>query len=71
MTFHVNDACWHHYDQNALKDLIEGGVKVINLQDLVNGIDWIAGKFAGKVSIDLDIDRQQITAGAHHRKSMS
>ncbi len=43
-------------------DLIDGGVDVINLQDLVNGIDWIAAKFAGKVCIDLDIDRQQITA---------
>jgi hypothetical protein len=34
---------------------------VINLQDLVNGIDWIAQKFAGKVCIDLDIDRQHVT----------
>jgi len=41
-------------------DLIDGGVEVINLQDLVNGIDWIAEKFAGRVCIDLDIDRQQI-----------
>lgn len=41
-------------------DLIEGGVQVINLQDLVNGIDWIAGTFAGKVCIDLDVDRQEI-----------
>jgi uroporphyrinogen decarboxylase len=44
------------------RDLIEGGVEVINLQDLVNGIDWIAGNLAGKVCVDLDIDRQQITA---------
>lgn len=42
-------------------DLIEGGVEVINLQDLVNGIDWIADKFAGRICIDLDIDRQNIT----------
>jgi hypothetical protein len=42
-------------------DLVEGGVEVVNLQDLVNGIDWIAGKLAGKVCIDLDIDRQKIT----------
>jgi uroporphyrinogen-III decarboxylase len=42
-------------------DLIEGGVEVINLQDLVNGIDWIAGRFAGRVCIDLDVDRQAIT----------
>lgn len=43
------------------EDLIDGGGEVINLQDLVNGIDWIAEKFAGKVCIDLDIDRQKIT----------
>jgi uroporphyrinogen-III decarboxylase len=42
-------------------DLIEGGVEVINLQDLVNGIDWIADRFAGRVCIDLDIDRQTVT----------
>lgn len=43
-------------------DLVDGGVEVINLQDLVNGIDWIAGKFAGRICIDLDIDRQKVTA---------
>ena len=42
-------------------DLIDCGVNYINLQDLVNGIDWIAGRFAGKVCVDLDIDRQNIT----------
>ena len=92
MTFHINSACWHHYNQNALQDLMEehlllfpdfkrqkevtpcyglnslvddlidGGVEVINLQDVVNGIDWIADKFAGRTCIDLDIDRQSITA---------
>jgi hypothetical protein len=48
--------------RTLVDDLIDGGVEVINLQDLVNGVDWIAGKFAGKVCIDLDIDRQRITA---------
>jgi len=43
-------------------DLINGGVEVINLQDLVNGIDWIAAKFAGRVCVHLDIDRQRVTA---------
>lgn len=42
-------------------DLIDGGVEVINLQDLVNGIDWIANSFGGKVCVDLDIDRQSVT----------
>lgn len=43
-------------------DLVEGGVEVINLQDLVNGIDWIADRFAGRTCIEVDIDRQAITA---------
>ena len=37
-------------------DLIDGGVDVLNLQDLVNGIDWIRDRYAGKTCIDLDID---------------
>ena len=53
-----SDGHLHH----LINDLIDGGVEVINLQDLVNGIDWIADKFAGKVCVDLDIDRQHITA---------
>ena len=24
MTFHINDACWHHYPSEALQDLREG-----------------------------------------------
>lgn len=42
-------------------DLIESGVQSINLQDLVNGVDWIAARYKGKVCVDLDIDRQKIT----------
>ncbi len=47
--------------RTLVDDLIEDGVEVINLQDLVNGIDWIGQRLAGKVCIELDIDRQQIT----------
>jgi uroporphyrinogen decarboxylase len=47
--------------RTLVDDLIDGGVEVINLHDLVNGIDWIAGKFAGRTCVDLDIDRQCIT----------
>jgi uroporphyrinogen-III decarboxylase len=43
-------------------DLIDGGVNVLNLQDMVNGIDWIAVYFAGRVCVDLDIDRARVTA---------
>lgn len=42
-------------------DIIDSGVQCINLQDLVNGIDWIAERYRGKQCIDLDIDRQNIT----------
>ena len=42
-------------------DLVDSGVEVINLQDLVNGIDWIADRFRGKTCVELDIDRQNIT----------
>ena len=42
-------------------DIIDGGVDILNLQDLVNGVDWIANKFTGKTCIELDIDRQSIT----------
>ena len=49
-------------DVRALADdLIDGGVDILNIQDLVNGIDWIREKFFGKYAIDLDIDRQKVT----------
>jgi uroporphyrinogen decarboxylase len=42
-------------------ELVDSGVQVVNLQDLVNGIEWIGQRFKGKVCIDLDIDRQNVT----------
>ena len=47
--------------RDLLDDIIDCGVDVINLQDLVNGVDWIKDHLAGRVCIDLDIDRQNIT----------
>lgn len=47
--------------RSLVDDLIDGGVEVINLQDLVNGLDWIKDRLAGRYCIDLDIDRQEIT----------
>ena len=44
-----------------LDDMLSCGIDVINLQDLVNGIDWIRDRLMGKVCIELDIDRQSIT----------
>lgn len=48
-------------------DIIDDGVQVINLQDLVNGIDWIADKFRGKLCVELDIDRQAVTVSGTPR----
>jgi hypothetical protein len=42
-------------------DLLDCGIDVLNLQDLVNGIDWIETHLKGRACIDLDIDRQSIT----------
>lgn len=47
--------------RELVDDLVAGGVDALNLQDLVNGIEWIASKLKGRICIDLDIDRQQIT----------
>ena len=46
--------------RDLAEDLIDGGVEALNLQDLVNGIDWIAANLKGRVCIDLDIDRQSV-----------
>ena len=42
-------------------DLTGCRVDVLNLQDLVNGMDWIAANLKGRICLDIDIDRQQIT----------
>jgi uroporphyrinogen-III decarboxylase len=47
--------------RSLVDDLVSSGVQVLNLQDLVNGLDWIESRLKGRVCIDLDIDRQQIT----------
>lgn len=49
------------YILNLLDDIMECGVDIYNLQDLVNGIDNIAEALKGRVAIDLDLDRQNIT----------
>lgn len=42
-------------------DLVDSGVEILNLQDRVNGIDWIAQRFRGKLCVEVDIDRQSVT----------
>ena len=46
----------------ALADgLLDLGIDILNVQDLVNGLEWIRKNLKGKVCIDLDIDRQKVT----------
>jgi hypothetical protein len=47
--------------RDLLEDLIDGGVDIINLQDLVNGIGFITQRLAGKTCVEVDIDRQNVT----------
>ncbi len=47
--------------RELVDDLVVSGVQVMNLQDLVNGLDWIRERLYGRVAIDLDIDRQSLT----------
>ena len=49
------------YIMDIVDDLVEVGVDVLNLQDLVNGINNIAESVKGRLAIDLDIDRQSVT----------
>jgi len=49
------------YIMDIVDDLIECGVDVINPQDLVNGIDNIQKIIMGRMAINLDIDRQNVT----------
>jgi hypothetical protein len=44
----------------VVKDLIEAGVTILNMQDTINEIDNIAKACKGKVCVDLDIDRQYL-----------
>ncbi|HBG28530.1 MAG: hypothetical protein A2Y10_19805 [Planctomycetes bacterium GWF2_41_51] len=47
--------------RDLINDMIDCGIDIINLQDIVNGIDWIRTKLKGNICIELDIDRQSIT----------
>ena len=49
------------YILDIIDDLVECGVDIINPQDLVNDIDDIQRSIKGRIAIDLDIDRQDVT----------
>lgn len=47
--------------RTLVPDLMGCGLDVLNLQDLANSIDWIKENLNGKICIDLELDRQNIT----------
>jgi len=55
----------HQHSDGYILDLLDGilecGCDVVNLQDLVNGIDNIRDALKGRAAIDLDVDRQSVT----------
>lgn len=55
------------YILDLVDDLIDCGCHIINLQDLVNGIENIKKSLKGRVAIDLDIDRQKVTVTGNAR----
>ena len=44
----------------VLDQLVETGLTILNVQDVVNGLENIARKCKGRVCIDLDVDRQKL-----------
>ena len=46
---------------DLIDDLVDCGGDVLNMQDLVNGIDNIRSHVKGRLAVDLDIDRQSVT----------
>jgi len=54
------------YIRDLADDLTDCGIEILNLQDLVNGVDWISGRFAGKACVRVDIDRQFIAPKGTH-----
>lgn len=49
------------YVLDIIPDLLECGISILNVQDLVNGLDNLRRLAWGRVYLDLDVDRQSIT----------
>jgi uroporphyrinogen decarboxylase len=60
-----NDVIIHMHSDGDIRDLWPDistlPIKALNIQDTVNGIDWIAENIVGKMTVDLDIDRQELS----------
>ncbi len=48
------------YVLNIIDQLLDWPIDVLNVQDLVNGIDNLAEAVKGRATLDLDVDRQRI-----------
>lgn len=46
---------------DLIDDMMETEIDIFNLQDLVNGIEWIRERFYQKLCVELDVDRQSVT----------
>ena len=59
---HEHQALVHMHSDGDIRALagmiLRSGVDIFNLQDHVNGLDWIRRELKGRVCIELDIDRQ-------------
>ncbi|TVR70494.1 MAG: hypothetical protein EA427_05610 [Spirochaetaceae bacterium] len=62
---HEHDAIIHMHSDGDIRalvpDLLTLPLRVLNLQDRVNGVSWIEENLKGRVVIDLDLDRQHVT----------
>jgi len=48
------------YVMDIIDRLIDVGMTICNIQDLVNGVDDIARELKGRVCVDIDVDRQSV-----------
>ena len=46
---------------NLVDDLIDCGVEVLNIQDMIHGIDELKRCVDGRIALELDVDRQNVT----------
>ncbi len=62
---HDAGATLHMHSDGDIRSLWQGlatgDFHAFNLQDRVNGLDWIEENLKGRICIDLDIDRQDVT----------
>lgn len=53
--------------RSLVDDLLQCPIDVLNLQDRVHGIAWLRERLKGRVCLEVDIDRQQVTVEGSRR----